>query len=173
MARKEVLLDSGSSGINRELNYPVYFANFGDGYYTSAVVGTGRAVKTWTLVYNGIYHDSYGWPQLITPKWDDSTVVAPLSGEPARPQSRLHYLEWFFARRVAAGNDPFWIIDPARIDDVRFPRLLLARFSGAGIKFQQGSNDSRRWSVSLEVVSARLPGEPDESTLTFEPYPYP
>ena len=170
MARKEVLLDSGSSGLSRELNWPIYFANFGDGFYSSAVVGAGRAVAAWTLNYSGIYHDSYRRPQLLTPRWDDGAVSDPLSGEPSRPQSRLDYLQWFFARRVYFGNDPFWLIDPAEIDDVRFPTLILVRFSGSAIKFTQGSADSRRWSVSLEVVSARLPGESNRSQLTFNPY---
>jgi hypothetical protein len=156
--------------MTRELNYPVFFANFGDGFFASATVGSGRAVRAWTLTYSGIYHDAYSRPQLLTPYWDDGTIVAPIAGEPSRPQSRLSYLEWFFARRVAAGNDPFWIIDPAELGDVRFPTLILARFSGTGIKFAQGSSDSRRWSISLEVLSARLPGEADRSQLTFDPY---
>ena len=159
----ELLLDIGIAGFKGGLEYEVVTADFGGGWYASAVLDV-IPIRTWELTWGGIYHDPYERPALVQPRTSDGAKVEDL-------QSRVKYLRRFFARRMTNGNDPFYIVDPIEPGDPNQPTYWLARMDVTSISFQQSGDEKQRWSYGVKVKFARVPGVPQNiiPTMPFPP----
>lgn len=148
----EVLLDAGSAGIQRELDdsEAIVGADLGNGYYASAIVGEVNGIYRYTLTWKNVHRDK------VT--YQAKTYNAVNIGS---PMTRLKYLEAFVARRVAAGNDPFWFYDVDH-PTVASRRLTMCRLIEPVKLIQtQDSKNSLLWSYGLKFQQIR--GAPAQS----------
>jgi hypothetical protein len=157
----ELLLDIGTAGMKRGIEYEVQMADFGGGWYGSAILDM-VPIRTWELTWAGMYHDPYQRPILVQPRTTDGAKFG-------SPVSRPKYLSDFFTRRMTNGNDPFYLVDPFEPVDPVQPTYWLARLDMTSLQFQQ-QGEKQRWSYSVKVKFARIPGVPQNVTPTM-PFP--
>lgn len=149
----EVLLDAGSSGILREAadyTEAIAGADLGNAYHASAIIGEVAGILRWTLTWKQVHRDKVTY-QAKT--YNNVNIGSAMT--------RLKYLEAFVARRVAAGNNPFWFYD---VDHpvVASRRLTMCRLIEPVklLQTQDGKN-SLLWSYSLKFQQIR--GAPAQS----------
>lgn len=98
----EVLLHAQNAGIQREVEYPVLIADYGDGYYGGAAIGDVNGVYRWTITWS----NKHLYLATVTGRTYNSVPVGS-----AVPIPR--YLHEFFYRRMVgsvtgSANEPFW-----------------------------------------------------------------
>jgi hypothetical protein len=158
----EVLMDIGTAGIKRDFEFETVTADFGGGWYAAAVLDS-TPIRTWTLSWSGTYHDPYERPALVQPRYQDGSTLEDV-------QSRLKYLQRFFARRMTNGNEAFYMIDPAELGSPLTPTYWLVRMDVNTITFTQSGSEKQRWDFSVKCRLSRVPGVPQTITPTI-PFP--
>jgi hypothetical protein len=158
----EVLMDIGTAGIKRDFEFETVTADFGGGWYAAAVLDS-TPIRTWTLSWSGTYHDPYERPALVQPRYQDGSTLEDV-------QSRLKYLQRFFARRMTNGNEAFYMIDPAELGNPLTPTYWLVRMDVNTITFSQSGSEKQRWDFSVKCRLSRVPGVPQTITPTI-PFP--
>lgn len=122
---------------------PVLTADYGDGYYSGAIIGSTLGLRSWTVSWRNKHRD---WPQ-VQPKTYNGVNVGGLVSIP-------QYLTDFFARRMQAGNDPFWFRDVnSLVVNDRIERLV--RFVENSLQYQQDGRDPLRWNFSVKIIEVR------------------
>jgi hypothetical protein len=148
---RELLVDIGTAGIKRGLEWETVTADFGGGWYAAAVLDS-TAIRTWTLSWSGIYHDPYERPALVQGYMEDGiTLVEDL-------QSRPKYLQRFFNRRMVNGNEAFYMVDPFELGNPLLPTYWLVRMDTNTLDFNQSGQEKQRWDFSVKVRLSRVPG---------------
>jgi hypothetical protein len=181
----EVLVDMGSAGIERTITCETLAADFGQGYFATAVVGNTKFTRKWKLTWAPQRQDRWQLPPFVIPMNDDgsyaeaayygqavtSTVNADgsisyfLAGAPMPAdamQPRLSYIQNFFQRRLKDGM-PFVFIDVVERTtwNVSDPYNLagqpkyLARIIQSNLDFTQSSDSPRRWSWDMTIQQVR------------------
>jgi hypothetical protein len=79
-------------------------------------------------------------------------------------QSRLKYLQRFFARRMTNGNEAFYMVDPAEPGNPLSPTYFLVRMDVNTITFTQSGTEKQRWDFSVKTRLSRVPGVPQTIT---------
>lgn len=99
----EKLVDIGSAGLTWEIDgtEAILGADLGNAYYAAAIVGEVAGIHRFTLTWNNSHRDA----ALIQGKTYNGSNVGSVVSRPL-------YFRQFFLRRVAAGNDPFWVTMP-------------------------------------------------------------
>lgn len=159
---RELLVDIGSAGVKRDFEFETVTCDFGGGWYAAAVLDS-TAIRTWTLNWSGIYHDPYERPALVQGYMEDGTTTV------EDLQSRLKYLQRFFARRMVNGNEAFYMVDPAELGNPLQPTYWLVRMDVNTITFSQSGQEKQRWDYSVKVRLSRVPGV--AQTITPPPLP--
>ena len=152
----EVLMDIGTAGVKRDFEFETVTADFGGGWYAAAVLDS-TPIRTWMLSWSGTYHDPYERPQLVQPRYQDGSTLEDV-------QSRLKYLQRFFARRMTNGNEAFYMVDPAEPGNPLSPTYFLVRMDVNTITFSQSGTEKQRWDFSVKTRLSRVPGVPQTIT---------
>lgn len=99
----EILLDIGSAGLTMEDDgtEAIADADLGDGYYAAAIVGETAGIRRFMFTWNNAHRDG----ATIQGKTYNNVNVGSAVSRPV-------YFRQFFLRRIAAGNDPFWVTIP-------------------------------------------------------------
>jgi hypothetical protein len=175
----EILTDIGTVGLKRTLGYPRITADFGGGYF--AEVRVGLDLRRWSLTWAAQRHNISENPHKVIPVYDDGTIVeGPSAGaaltfviDPAAGsittnatygdmQSRMKYLQRFFARRMMSTSTPFVFVDPAERGDVNWNEPYnyatafkwLVRFTNPELVFTQVKR-ADMWNWSADIIEVR------------------
>ncbi len=134
---------AGHTGLQRSIGFPVLQADFGDGYYASAIIGSTLGLRSWTVTWRNKHRD---YPLIQAKTYNNVDVGTPVPV--------VQYITDFFTRRLQNGNDPFWFKDINALNPGdRIDRLC--RFVENTLQFQQDSRDPLRWSISVKIVEVR------------------
>jgi hypothetical protein len=176
----EILVDMGTSGIVRTITCEQLTADFGSGYFGSAVIGNTKFTRKWKCTWSNQRQDRFQLPPFIIPMNDDGTyaedlyygtaIVATVHPDGSITynipddgrQPRLTYLQRFYQRHLNNGL-PFVFVDiverstwnPADPYNVSGQPKYLARFVPTSLQFTQAGNNNKRWSWSVEIQQVR------------------
>lgn len=141
----EKIQDIGSSGLTWEIDGgdAIVDADLGDAYYASAIVGEVLSIYRFTLTWNNSHRDA----ALIQGKTWNGTNIGSLVSRPL-------YMRQFFLRRIAAGNDPFWITIPDH-PTAGSRTSVLCRLTDKKISQQQDARNPYLYRYSLKAQQIR------------------
>ena len=144
----EVFLDRGNAPLVREITYPILDADFGDGFYGSALVGDANGVRKITLSWSKVHRDG----QTIQPRTYNLVNIG-------SPVSRYKYAWDFIYRRLSAGNTPFWFAD---VDaKTGFRTVMMCRLIPFTVSFRQDGKNPLLYNYSFSFQQLR--GAPAQS----------
>ncbi|MGE0131880.1 MAG: hypothetical protein AB7U82_27670 [Blastocatellales bacterium] len=145
----EKLQDVGTSGLQREREYPILDADFGDGYYVAIVIGDTAGVRKWTLTWSNAHRDA---GPLIQAKTYNNVNIG-------SPTSRFQYVTGFLHRMLSAGNTPFWFEDVDNVSGLR--TLTLCRLLPKTYQQRQDRRNPLIYNFSIQFQQIR--GAPAQS----------
>lgn len=144
----EVLLHAQNAGIQREVDYPVLIADYGDGYYGGAAIGDLNGVYRWTITWS----NKHLYLATLTGR---TYLNVPVGSAVSIPT----YLNQFFYRRMSgsvtgSANEPFWWRDNDHLTQAS-RTLRLCRMTTTVIKKTQDRRDPFRSSFSFTFQEVR------------------
>lgn len=145
----EVIQDIGNGALQRMNPLPILDADFGDGYYADAQVGTAAGVMKWILTWRNVHRD-FGY--LIQP-------VTYLGSNIGSPVSRFNYYRDFIQRRVTSSRY-FWMYDPDRPSSRPAYMCRIVNLADA-FKQQQNNRNPLYYQFNLTIQQVR--GAPAQS----------
>src|SRR3954463_5588142 len=123
----QTLLDVGSWGLTEAIAFRVLEFSYGDGYESSALVGSTEGTLAWKLTWK------------VLPGF-----LGQAAGGVFSASSRADYLWNFFCDRMAAGNESFKIISP------RSGRMYLAAFAETTLSYEMFMTKLYTTGISLK-----------------------
>jgi hypothetical protein len=130
-------------------------ADFGDGYGTSALIGSNQGLRTWAIKIDALpdnfdYVGSDGFILLedgsfLLTEDNQKVEIEKSDSEVLTGETRAEYLWQFFLRSKVAGNLPFWVWDLKTnqnylaefVDDELTYEVFCYRVYGAGLQLRQ------------------------------------
>lgn len=141
----EHLLDIGTAGLTIEIDgsEAIAEADLGNAYYAAAIIGETAGIYRFTFTWNNSHRDG----ATIQAKTKNGANIG-------SPVSRPVYFKQFFLRRIAAGNDPFWVTIPD--NKVALSRTsILCRLIDKKISQKQDSKNPLLYDYSIKFQQIR------------------
>ena len=145
----EIIQDIGNGALQRELMLPILEAEFGDGYFATAIVGSTAGTYKWSLTWKSAHRD--GGYQIQPVTFLGSNIGSPVS--------RFNYYRDFILRRVTS-SPYFWLYDPDRPSS---RPAYICRIVNLADVFKQQQNNRNPLLYQFKLTIQQVRGAPAQS----------